>query len=105
MQVFRADGTNDYRGQRIRVSGYVKAEGIEGWAALWVRVDGSRHQVSYFDRRQDGVFAIVVGTTDWEWREIVLDVPEDGRSIALGISLEGTGQVWLDDVQFEVVDH
>ena len=105
MQAFRADGADDYRGQKIRVSGYVKAEGVEGWAALWVRVDG-KYQVSYLDRMQDGlVFSVVEGSTNWERREIVLDVPEDGKSIAFGISLEGTGQVWLDDVQFKLVDN
>jgi hypothetical protein len=104
MQVFKTDGVHDYRGQRIRMSAYVKAEEVEGWAALWVRVGGSKYQVSYFDRRQPGViFSTAEGTTDWERRAITLHVPENGDSIAFGISLEGTGQVWLDDVQFEVV--
>jgi hypothetical protein len=100
MQVFAA---RDYRGQRIRVSAYVRAEDVMGWAALWVRVGDSKYQLSYFDRRLDGLsFSTVAGTTDWARHEIVLDVPQDGGVIALGISLEGTGHIWLDDVQIQV---
>ncbi len=100
MQVF---GARDYGGQRIRVSGHVRAEGVVGWAAMWVRVGNSKYQLSYFDRRVDGLtVSTVTGTTDWERHEIILDVPEDGGAIAFGISLEGTGQIWLDDVQVQV---
>ena len=102
MQVF---GASEYGGQRVLVSGYVKTEGVEGWAGLWVRVDRSKYRLSFFDRRLDGlVFSTMEGTTDWERHELVLNVPEDGGAIAIGISLEGTGQVWLDDVQFQVIE-
>ncbi len=98
-------GARDYGGQRIRVSGYVRAEQVVGWAALWVRVDGSKYQLSYFDRRLDGlIVSTVTGTTDWERHEIILDVPEDGGAIAFGISLEGTGQIWLDDVRIQIMN-
>ncbi len=101
MQVF---GARDYRGQRIRVSGYVRAEGVVGWAALWVRVGDSKYQLSYFDRRLDGLaFSTVTDSTDWERHEIILDVPGDGGVIAFGISLDGRGQIWLDDVQVQVL--
>src|SRR5436189_2066267 len=36
-QAFRAD---QYRGKRLRMTGYVKSDGVEGWAGLWMRVDG-----------------------------------------------------------------
>ncbi len=29
-----------YRGKRVRVTANVKAEGVAGWAGLWMRVDG-----------------------------------------------------------------
>src|SRR5262245_7774323 len=37
MQMFRAD---EYRGKRLRLSGYVKADQIDQWAGLWMRIDG-----------------------------------------------------------------
>ena len=43
------------------------------------------------------------GTTDWTRYEIVLDVPEAGQQIAMGLILDGPGQVWMDDLKIEVV--
>jgi len=35
--------------------------------------------------------------------DIVLDVPENAAALAYGILLAGDGQVWMDDLKFEVV--
>ena len=35
--------------------------------------------------------------------EIVLDVPEQADQISFGLLLTGKGQVWMDDLKFEVV--
>ena len=43
------------------------------------------------------------GTTDWTRYEIVLDVPAEAQRLAFGILLAGGGQVWMDDLKFEVV--
>jgi hypothetical protein len=101
MQTFAA---GDYRGMRLRLSGYVKAEGIQDWAGLWMRVDGparGRDQVLAFDNMQDRP---IKGSSDWTRYEIVLDVPPESVDIAFGILLSGAGQAWLDDLSFEVVD-
>ena len=39
MQMFKAD---EYRGKRVRMSGYVKAKDASDWAGLWMRVDGAK---------------------------------------------------------------
>ena len=98
MQMFDAD---DYRGKRVRLSGYVKSELVEPWAGLWMRVDGPNGKMLSFDNMENRP---IVGTTDWQKCEIVLDVPEDSAQIAIGIVLSGKGQVWLSNVQFEAVD-
>src|SRR5262245_11422438 len=36
MQMLRADA---YRGQRVRLSSYVRSDAVDGWAGLWMRVD------------------------------------------------------------------
>ena len=61
------------------------------------RLDG---KMLSFDNMQDRP---IVGTTDWQKYEVILDVPEDGAQIAIGIVLSGKGQVWLSNVQFEIV--
>jgi hypothetical protein len=96
MQTFRAD---DYRGKRLRLSGYVKADKIDQWAGLWMRIDGETKTLG-FDNMQDRG---IKGTSDWKKYDMVLDVPKDSINIAFGILLVGKGQAWVDDLQFEVV--
>ena len=103
MQTFKAD---TFRGKRVRMSGYVQSKDVSDWAGLWMRVDGPVLAESKvpeplaFDNMQKRA---IKGTTDWSRYEIVLDVPERAEEIAFGILLSRQGQVWLDDVQFEVV--
>jgi len=98
VQYFAADM---YRGKRVRFSGYVKSNRVNGWAGLRMRVDTDTRQAYAFDDSEDRA---IKGTNDWERHEVVLDVPEDGAVIYIGMHMYGRGQVWLDDCTFEVVD-
>jgi hypothetical protein len=98
MQTFQAD---EFRGKRVRMSGYVRSKEVTQWAGLWMRVDGSGGEKLAFDNMQDRP---IKKTTDWTKYEAVLDVPEASQAIAFGILLNGGGQVWIDDLKFEVVD-
>jgi hypothetical protein len=97
MQQFRADR---FRGTRLRLSAYIRTAEVENWAALWMRVDGPEDETLGFDNMQD---RSISGTIDWRLYRIVLDVPETATGIAFGVLLEGTGRVWLDDVEFDSV--
>jgi len=90
----------EYKGKRVRFSGWVKAEGVSDWAGLWFRVDGPGGRSLSFDNMQDRP---IKGTGDWTHHEIVLDVPDAAIALAYGILLSGEGHVWLDDLQFEIV--
>jgi hypothetical protein len=35
----------------------------------------------------------------------VLDVPSEASNIAFGALLVGTGQIWFDNLKFEIVDN
>lgn len=98
MQYIAADG---YRGKRVRLSGYVKTENIDGWVGLWMRIDGKEQGKSLaFDNMQNRA---IRGTMDWKKYDVVLDVASDATTVNWGIILDGKGQLWLDDVQLEVV--
>jgi hypothetical protein len=98
MQMFKA---NDYLNKRMRFSAFMKSEGIEAWAGLWMRIDGPRPQSPLgFDNMENRP---IKGTTNWHKYEVVLDVPQESVAIAFGILLTGKGQVWLSEVQFEEV--
>jgi WD40 repeat protein/serine/threonine protein kinase len=94
-QEFRAD---DYRGKRLRLSGYVKSENVDQSACLWMRLDCERQSVLDYMRDRP-----ITGTRDWRIYDIVLDVPEDAVNIGFGVALAGKGQAWFDDLQFEIV--
>lgn len=96
-QMIRAD---DYRGKRLRLSGYIKANQVGGWAGLWMNIASSSYQLLGLDNMQNRP---ITGTTDWQKYEIVLDIPEDGATIGFGVLLQGEGEIWLDDVNLEVV--
>jgi hypothetical protein len=89
-----------YRGKRVRMSGYVRAKDVTQWAGLWFRVDGPKHEPLAFDNMQQRA---VKGTSDWAKYEIVLDVPEAAKEIAFGLLLTGPGQVWMAGLKFEPV--
>jgi hypothetical protein len=90
-----------YSGKRVRMSGFVKSENVSAWAGLWLRVDqsGSEQPLS-FDNMADRP---IKGTTPWTRYEIILDVPDNAARIAFGGLLSGTGQIWFDNMTFEIV--
>ena len=95
MQSIKAE---QYKGNKVRLSGLVKSEDVTGWAGLWMRVDKGTETLA-FDNMQNRP---INGTTGWQRYYVVLDVPKDATGIAFGILLSGPGQVWLNSAKFEV---
>jgi hypothetical protein len=93
MQTFRAD---DYRGKRLRLSAFVKAEKVKDHG-LWLQIDSETKTLRH------AYGGKIQGTSDWKKHEIVVDVPEESLNITFGFSLGGRGQVWADDFLLEVV--
>jgi hypothetical protein len=92
-----------YLWKRVRMSGFVKSKDVKEKAGLWFRVDqaNSRTPLS-FDNMSDRA---ITGTSEWKKYEIVLDVPHNASKIAYGALLAGTGQIWFDNLNFEIVDY
>jgi hypothetical protein len=100
MQNFKPD---KYLGKKIRMIGIMKSKDVESWAGFWLRIDqkDSKKPLSFdnmYDRR-------IKGNTEWTKYEIVLEVPDKASNIAFGALLRGTGQIWFDNINFEVVDN
>ena len=93
---------DEYRGKRLRYSGYVRTNRVvHGHAGLWLRMDGpTPRQILAFDNMSDRG---LTGTRRWKLCEVVLDVPEEASAIVFGALLTGTGRMWVDDLKFEVV--
>lgn len=97
MQTIKAD---NYKGERISFSGYVKSKLVADWAALWMRVDDVLGRPLSFDNMSDRP---IVGSSDWIKYEIVLEVPMSSSEISFGALLDGRGQIWLDKFELKVV--
>ncbi|MCW3121843.1 MAG: hypothetical protein JWQ38_1335 [Flavipsychrobacter sp.] len=95
-----------YLGKRIKMTGYMKTRDVENWAVFWLRIDGKDMNKSLaFDNMMGGENRSIKGTTKWKKYEIVLDVSEKATDIAFGALLNGTGQLWFDNINFEIVDN
>ena len=95
-------GAEKFAGKRVRMTGSVKSLNVTAWCGLWLRVDlfGANQSLA-FDNMHNRA---VKGTTDWQRYSIVLDVPEEASALAFGALLNGTGQMWFDNLEFEIVD-
>jgi uncharacterized protein (DUF952 family) len=88
-------------GTRVRWSGWLRTDRVsDGFAGLWLRVDGPGDEVLAFDNMHDRE---IVGTTPWSLHHTVLDVPKGASGICFGAILAGQGTVWVDDVDLEVL--
>ncbi len=90
-----------FKSKKVKMSGYVKAENVGGWAALWLRIDGAEEgEILGFDNMADRA---IEGSNDWSKYEIVIEVPDNSVRIAYGALLYGTGKIWIDQISFEEV--
>jgi hypothetical protein len=92
-----------YRGKRVRFTGWLRTEAVDhddGWAGLWLRIDGAAGRSLAFDNTEEEP---VRETADWTRVAVVLDVDERAEAVAFGFMLVGSGKVWADDLAFEEV--
>ena len=100
---------HNYRGKYLRFSCQIKAEDVEQRAHLSIRVM-TPPVLRRAERLRQGMGPRqekwVQGTQEWMRYELTLPVPvpEEARSIIFGLSLRGTGQVWLANPQLEVIE-
>lgn len=86
-----------YRGQRVRISLWIKTDGVNGAAQFYVFVND-----------QAGVQLVqggygVDGSRYWRQYAAVADVPEAAATLSYGMVLNGAGKAWFNDLQIHVV--
>jgi RNA polymerase sigma factor (sigma-70 family) len=87
-------------GKHIRITGWMKTSEVRNWASVdMVVANTGGHIFAY-----DGMFDRPLhGTTEWQQVEFVTDIPKEPCVIALSPTLYGTGEMWCDDFQIDVV--
>lgn len=98
MQMISAE---KYKGKRLKLSAYIKTQDVEKWCGLWMRGDGLNKELLAFDNMGNRP---IKGNTEWKIYEVILDIPESTHKIAFGTLLDGTGKVWIDDYNMEIVE-
>jgi len=91
----------NYLDKRLKLSGFIKSENVEGWCGLWMRIDGDKGEQLEFDNMFN---RFIKGTTEWKEYEIILDVPSNSKVINYGVLLGGKGKVWFDNLKLKKVD-
>lgn len=91
----------NYLGKRIRFSAFIKTLDVKEWCGLWMRINDNTANIVRFDNMQDRP---IEGDNEWNYYSVVLDVPDNSSIINIGVLLTGTGTIWIDHVNFEVVD-
>lgn len=90
----------NYVGQRVRFRANVRTENVSVWSGLWMRIDTpDRARTTLYNSYDKPI----KGTTGWQARSVVLDVPMDATAIAFGVIDSGIGQVWIDQLALETV--
>lgn len=93
----------EYRGKRLRLSGYVRTDKVtERGAGLWMRID-SPTRTTAFDNMVE-YNRPILGDNDWTRESVVLDVANDAIGVTFGLLLSGGGVARVDDMTLEVVD-
>jgi len=93
----------DYRGKRVRFSGDLKSQNLKNWAGLWFRVYDASGRTLAMDNMQTKERRMPADA-DWQRHDIVIDIPGGAAFVFYGVTLNGTGKLWADGLQIEVVD-
>lgn len=81
-------------GKALRFEGELKTRNVEGWAGMWLRVDGDTLPTLFFDNMHNRP---IHGTTPWTQYAIDTQLPEATAWLNYGILLVGRGTVWADN--------
>ena len=87
-------------GKRIRITGWMKTSDVRNWAGVNMVVANIGGWIFAADLMMDRPLH---GTTGWRQVEFVTDVPKEPCVICLAPTLYGTGEMWCDDFQIDIV--
>ena len=91
---------HSFVGKIVRLEGELRAENLELWAGLWLRVDGTSGQL-FFDNMHNRPLR---GSTPWSKYSIETNVPANSEWINYGILLVGNGTLFADNFSLAVRD-
>jgi hypothetical protein len=88
------------RGKTIRFSGWLKTRDANGRGAALIASAEASGAIVAHDYMTDRE---VTGTRDWRKYALTLKVPPHAGNVHVGVMMMGTGSVWFDDPELEIV--
>ncbi len=110
----RADATylvpdpKAFLGKRVRFSAFLKSEKLINKGGIWLHaLDAAGNGVAIADTFWQPVEGDVdhslAGDNDWKKFQLVADIPAETTQLSVGMALNSSGRLWLDDARLEVV--
>jgi erythromycin esterase-like protein len=90
---------SDFRGRKVRYTGFMRTENVTQFAGLWMRADAGSTPAVAFDNMQS---QRVNGTHDWKRYAIELTIPANTTNINFGVLMAGEGTAWFDSLAIEL---
>jgi len=90
-----------FKGKRIELSGYVASVDAPAGVSIWLRADDASGTVVAFENTLPRGLR---GTQEWTYQNIVMDIPKEAVALVYGAVLNARGKLYVDDLQFRVVD-
>lgn len=94
-----------YLGKRVKYSAFIKMKDVEGAAHIHATsyIKNSEYIDSYKTITSEKNKPI---TKNWTSLSMVFDIPDkyQNNTISLCFSLDGSGQAWIDDIYWEIID-
>ena len=89
-----------FAGKNVEYKGWIKTKEVKnGYAGLWLRVDGENRAMLGFDNMNDRG---LTGDNEWKQVSIKIDVGKEAVNINYGGIFPGEGTVWFDDLELYV---
>ena len=86
-----------FAGKNVEYKGWIKTKDVKnGYAGLWLRVDGENRATLGFDNMNDRGLK---GDNEWTQVSIKIDVKKEAININYGGLFPGEGTVWFDNLE------
>jgi hypothetical protein len=107
---FRIVDATPYLGKRVRISAYLKCDGVGNGAGIGMVAVEKSGKWGAFDTPSNQLVGdvttnsrLITGTSDWKKVQCVADIPEETQIFGFGLQMFGSGKTWLDGARIEIV--
>lgn len=101
--VMQSIDAKPYRGKTVRFRAAVRAQifSPRGSAHLWIREKFAENdETGFFEYNPNQPIVL----QEWNYYEVIGKISPEAVIINFGLLLFGTGQAWMDDATFEIID-